>query len=79
MSAISVGTSGYHILIESEAVNKSTGIVVSVIAWVSPVKGSRPGRCEREEVCRFLFVSETVSAREGREFDPRELCVVFRT
>ena len=79
MSAISVGTKGYHILIESEAVNESTGIVVSAIARVSPVKGSRPGRCEREEVCRFLFVSEIVSAREGREFHPRELCVVFRT
>ena len=79
MSAISVGTKGYHILNESEVVNESTGLVVSAIARVSPVKGSRPSRCEREEVCRFLIVSEIVSARVGREFDHRELCVVFRT
>ena len=78
MRAISVGTKGSHILNESEAVNESTGIVVSAIARVSLVNGSRPGQCERDEVCRF-FVSEIVSARKGREFDPRELCVVFRT
>ena len=76
---ISIGIQGYHILIESETCNESTGIVVNSIGRVSPVEGSRPGQCEREEVYRFLFVSEIISAREGREFDPRELCVVFRT